>query len=455
MKTKLKTYLFRSLLLSLTCIIALAISIVISSCDPDEPNKLLPLDAIRANEGGTVKAITSNGTAEVVIAANSVVDKNGRPFTGVVTIDIKSYTTQLLADMGVGSVATMTDDPETVLDFVSILEVNLSDKDGHKLNVNSTATLRFPPPDAVDRPVEIPVFSYNESTSKWKEEGTAALDATNNTYVAHAEHFSIWALAKPAYRKVKGKVKDCTGNAVAGLELKINATISVSTTSAGEYEALVKVGKPVSVVLTENSKGYTASAVGLDLVQGPNDVVISLPDMTTNCVSASKYELVTFDGTQHVIPFFVDLTNPAVQTGESYAEWDSLNNKTTIYLREYNLDTAIVVLSYKGAPPVGSVLSSETRKSYSNLVGLDNNPAISAYAIPKPYVQYIRSANFSVSYSAHNIHFEILSVTSNVITGKFYGTFVPNGTEPGGTPRNLNYELQNGNFSVTRIKKLR
>jgi hypothetical protein len=452
MKTKLITHPFRYLLLSLTCTLVLAIAIVISSCDPDEP-KVLPLDAIKATDGGTVKAITSNGTAEVVIAANSVVDKNGRPFTGVVTIDIRSYTTQLLADIGVGSVAAMTDDPETVLDFMSILEVNLSDNNGNALNISAPATLRFPVSDVLPRPAEIQVFSYNESTSKWLEKGTATLDAANKSYVASVEHFSIWAIAAPAHRKVKGKVKDCNGNGVAGLELKINTTISVSTNSLGEYEALVKLGKPVTVVLSENTKGYTASSVGLDLVQGPNDVAINLPDMTTNCPTTNGYQLVDFNGTRYVIPFFVDLTNEAIQFGESHATWDSLNNTTTIYLQEYNMDTARVVLSYKGTPPAGTVLSSETRKSYANSVGFDNNPEISAYAIPKPYVQYIRDSHLSISYSKHDIYFEIVSVTSNMITGKFHGAFSASGGQPtGGGVTNLTYNLESGYFKIPRFR---
>jgi hypothetical protein len=454
MKPETKANQLTRVLLSLVCAVMISMTIVISACDPgDDPPKQLPENVVKAKDGGTVVKSTPNGNAEVVIAPNSVVDQNGTLFTGLVTIDLKSHTAEELGQMNIGLIAEMEDDPQTTLDFVSILEVNLSDPDGNALNINAPATLRFPLADVAGMDAQIPLFSYHEESAKWIEEGSGALDEPNKRYVASAEHFSIWSIAKPAHRKVRGKVKDCNGNPVAGIELTINEELLVSTNSSGEYEALVKVGKSVTVVLNENAEGYVADNVHLVAVQGPNNVVILLPDMTTNCPATNRYTLVDFNNDHHTIPFYVDLANPAIQPGESYAEYDSIHNNTTIYLKEYNMDTAVVVLSFKGTPPVGTVLSSESRKSYTNVVGTDNNANIAAYSIPKPYVLYMHSANFSVLYSNHDLYFEITSMTSNHITGKFYGAMYPYGSTPGAAPEFLSYELENGFFSVTRRKK--
>ena len=83
---------------------------------------------------------------------------------------------------------------ERALETYGMLGVELSGSGGQTLKIanGSTAALSFPIPSALQAtaPATIPLWFFDETTGRWKEEGTAT--RTGNTYAAAVKHFTFW-----------------------------------------------------------------------------------------------------------------------------------------------------------------------------------------------------------------------------------------------------------------------
>lgn len=151
--------------------------------------------AIDAGAGGEVSL--SNGT-KVVLPANGVVNAaTNAAYTGQVTV-YAAYIDPGAADIAQtvpGSfMATDKDGKRVVLTSYGMVAVELQGASGEKLQVKngSTATLTTAIPAAAQAsaPATIPLWSVDETTGIWKEEGTATKNG--NVYVGQVKHFSFW-----------------------------------------------------------------------------------------------------------------------------------------------------------------------------------------------------------------------------------------------------------------------
>jgi hypothetical protein len=88
---------------------------------------------------------------------------------------------------------------ENVLQSYGMLAVELIGNSGEKLQIASgkKATIKFPLPTSVQgsAPATIALWSFNDTTGLWKQEGTAT--KTGNVYVADVSHFSFWNVDAP------------------------------------------------------------------------------------------------------------------------------------------------------------------------------------------------------------------------------------------------------------------
>jgi hypothetical protein len=83
---------------------------------------------------------------------------------------------------------------EQGLQSFGMLGVELSGTSGEKLQIanGKKANIKFPIPASIlaTAPTSIALWSFNDTTGIWKQEGTAT--KSGNTYVADVSHFSFW-----------------------------------------------------------------------------------------------------------------------------------------------------------------------------------------------------------------------------------------------------------------------
>ncbi len=155
---------------------------------------------VAATAGGDVAL--SNGT-KVTLPANAVVTAStNAPYTGVVNVYM-SYidpSSPEMADIIPGSLMARdkNGDRVTLLSY-GMVAVDLEGSGGEKLQiksgVNATLTTAIPSAALASAPATIPLWSIDENTGLWKEEGVATKNG--NVYIGQVSHFSFWNCDAP------------------------------------------------------------------------------------------------------------------------------------------------------------------------------------------------------------------------------------------------------------------
>lgn len=209
-----------------------------------------------SNEGAELKA----GGMKVEISPNSVVKKDGSVYEGEVNVDMLylSPNNEDFSSMMPGSdmAAIRTDNSSSILISYGMVEVSLTGESGEKLQLKKggKSTLTFPIPEGMTNnpPATIPLWSFDDNTGLWVEEGVASL--VGNEYVGEVEHFSWHNLDVPSERvTLKGKVVDCEGMPVNGVKVTVEQTYGF-TNQNGEYYVYIPENTTVNV--TVESKDY-------------------------------------------------------------------------------------------------------------------------------------------------------------------------------------------------------
>lgn len=136
--------------------------------------------------------------------------------------------------------AVRSDNSSAQLVSYGMTDLNMYAENGDKLQLKdgSKAKLTFPIPAGMGEnpPASIPLWSFNENTGLWEEEGSATLQG--NVYVGEVAHFSWVNLDYPEKQgTVYGYVKDDTGKVLPGVRLSIGQLLGSKTTkSDGSYE---------------------------------------------------------------------------------------------------------------------------------------------------------------------------------------------------------------------------
>jgi hypothetical protein len=119
------------------------------------------------------------------------------------------------------------------------------------------ATVTFPVPEKFknDTPDEIPLWSFNEETGLWEEEGVATYDSQENVYRGQVKHFSWCNLDYPEKRAtLKVNVKDEAGNPIPNQMVNVGGQSWTSTNVNGVAELFVPINTDFYV--TVDSKEY-------------------------------------------------------------------------------------------------------------------------------------------------------------------------------------------------------
>lgn len=134
--------------------------------------------------------------------------------------------------------AVRTDNSSAQLVSYGMTDLNMYAENGDKLQLKDgcKAKLTFPIPAGMGEnpPASIPLWSFNEKTGLWEEEGSAALQG--NVYVGEVAHFSWVNLDDPEKQgTVYGYVKDDTGKVLPGVRLSIGQLLTSTVTQSNGY----------------------------------------------------------------------------------------------------------------------------------------------------------------------------------------------------------------------------
>ena len=151
--------------------------------------------------------------------------------------------------------AVRSDNSSARLVSYGMTDLNMYAENGDKLQLKdgSKAKLTFPIPAGMDKnpPASIPLWSFNEKTGLWEEEGSAALQG--NVYVGEVAHFSWVNLDYPEKQgTVYGYVKDDTGKVLPGVRLSIGQLLaSTVSKSDGYYSHEVPANTDFSITVKD------------------------------------------------------------------------------------------------------------------------------------------------------------------------------------------------------------
>ena len=134
--------------------------------------------------------------------------------------------------------AVRSDNSSAQLVSYGMTDLNMYAENGDKLQLKDgcKAKLTFPIPAGMGEnpPASIPLWSFNEKTGLWEEEGSAALQG--NVYVGEVAHFSWVNLDCPEKQgTVYGYVKDDTGKVLPGVRLNIGQLLTPTVTNSDGY----------------------------------------------------------------------------------------------------------------------------------------------------------------------------------------------------------------------------
>ncbi|NII26806.1 carboxypeptidase regulatory-like domain-containing protein [Pseudoflavitalea sp. X16] len=180
------------------------------------------------NSGGTV-TVPSGGN--IVFPASGIVQEGSTTaYTGTVSVSAFFINPEAsnFSEITPGTLRGINSaNQETGLQSFGMMAVELNGANGEKLQLASgkTASLTFPIPASLQgqAPATIPLWSLDEKTGLWKEEGTATRQGNN--YVGTVSHFSFWNCDAPfAIIDFTATIKNQQGVALGGVKVVISAT---------------------------------------------------------------------------------------------------------------------------------------------------------------------------------------------------------------------------------------
>ena len=269
---------------------------------------------IRKTLAGTVNAATggevntANG-GKISFQPNSVVvAASGAPFTGTMNV-FASYidpTSPEIAQNVPGSLMADNQNGQRVtLASYGMVAVELQSASGDKLQLKSgfPATLILPIPASLQAsaPSVIAMWSVDENTGIWKEEGMGSRQGNN--YVGAVRHFSFWNYdigipAIPLSMTLKNADGQPLVHALVRLTRAVNNYSSYGYTDtlgrvsglvpANETLTMAVLGGACSNVIYSQTVGPFSAATNLGVitVSNPNPGLVTVRGRVLNCASA-------------------------------------------------------------------------------------------------------------------------------------------------------------------------
>ena len=274
---------------------------------------------VSAASGGDVAL--SNGSKVTLPADGLVTASNNSVYTGTVNV-YATYIDPTAPDISQiipGSLLAQNKEGKRVL-LVSygMMAVELESLSGEKLQIKSgaKATLTTAIPAAVQNsaPATIPLWSVDETTGIWKEEGTATRNGA--VYVGEVSHFSFWNVDVAQNTvTLSATVKNDEGNPLVNVAVRIKRTTESGvsfaqgyTDSLGQVSGYVPANEPLQLEVldecgttfySQNIPAQTQSVnVGVITVTNTGGSVVTIKGKLLNCSNApvtNGFAIITFD----------------------------------------------------------------------------------------------------------------------------------------------------------------
>ena len=224
-----------------------------------------------SSNAGNVQVNSESKTMEVDIQADGYKNaETGEAYTGQVTATVTYLNpdAENFADQMPGGdlAAKDKDGKEVQLISYGMSLVDLRGQNGENLQLKSgkPATVTFPVPEGLKNDPrvinheDIPLWSFNEETGLWEEEGVARYDAEKDAYVGTVTHFSWVNCDYPEVRAtIKGTVKDEAGNPIPNMRVYVGQ-VTAYTNTKGEFEIYVPKDTEVKVWIRSSDYGNYA-----------------------------------------------------------------------------------------------------------------------------------------------------------------------------------------------------
>lgn len=217
-------------------------------------------------------------------------DKNNNLFYGSVTTDmlyLDPDDEDFAASMPGGDLAATNKNGEAVqLVSWGMTLVDMTDYSGNSLQLadGKPATMTYHVPEKFKngtKPATIPLWSFDEKTGLWIEEGIATYDSQLDAYVGPVTHFSWANLDYPEKRTTLTViVQDAAGNRIPHVKVDIDGQKSFFTNNSGEGKTYVPRNTDFYVTVhSEDYANYTGEKkVEVPAISGETSTVtITLP----------------------------------------------------------------------------------------------------------------------------------------------------------------------------------
>ncbi|MCA9521202.1 MAG: carboxypeptidase-like regulatory domain-containing protein [Myxococcales bacterium] len=250
-----------------------------------------PKQSLDADQGGTV----TTGTGATLIAGPGVlVDPDGNPVTGTVDVHLTTFDVSDSNTLDtIPNFVALEGTDEVMLQSMGLIDVTLR-QNGNVLQVKdgATVTIRLPVASNVsDPPATIDLWSFDDATGRWVNEGTATLSPDKTTYEATISHFSRWNCDQVYTTTcIRGVVKVSTGDVlpgafVTGTGINYNGTSQTTADENGKFCLPVRLKSQVLVTAIHPEGGGAQKEV-----ETP-DVPLSLPEacLKEQCKDTGEY----------------------------------------------------------------------------------------------------------------------------------------------------------------------
>lgn len=215
---------------------------------------------LTADTGGTVTGVRQ---AAVTIEPGDLSGSKETSVTGMVDV----YVTPVDPSDGneVQALTASFDDGVDLLESFGMVDVTIM-QGAEELDVaeGETLEIRIPAPagtSSSELPESMPLWSLDEETGRWVEEGTLTLDPPTNTYVGEVSHLSAWnADVRATATCIAGVAVDEAGDPVPGAAVDTkgvdySGSSATNTGDDGRFYVAVRKSSRVSVSVVHAAGG--------------------------------------------------------------------------------------------------------------------------------------------------------------------------------------------------------
>lgn len=257
---------------------------------------MIPVTTTSTISAGSTSTVSlPNGTK--VKFDGSFKDANGNAYSGSINVALfhLAPSNKYLNELMPGSfLATNAGGNARVMETFGMLHVQLTGSAGQNLQIATGHTAEITVPvdgsQSSTSPNTIPLWSYNEDTGMWNEEGTAT--KIGNTYVGTVSHFSWWNYdAQFPQATMKVTVKNSAGQVLPNIKVSLKRSSQTyetygMTDNTGMISGIVPAGEVLALKVYDicNNVIYTSNVGSFSA-----GIITTIPDIIVNPSASQNY----------------------------------------------------------------------------------------------------------------------------------------------------------------------